>query len=109
MVSRRGGLRCGVSSQVVLQRGVLQAAHAAPEVQLPAGQPQTHLILAADLGLARQVQVARHAGAGAVGLHSHGRKLIGALDAVQGARFLHTRQRRAQIAVVGQSGIDQCL
>ncbi|MNL27138.1 hypothetical protein D3C87_1487070 [compost metagenome] len=59
--------------------------------------------------LAREVQVSRHAAAGAVGLYADGGELVRALDTVQGARFFHAQQGAAQVAVVVQRGGDQPL
>ncbi|MCY1527265.1 hypothetical protein D9M68_623260 [compost metagenome] len=107
--AQRGRAGGGVGGQVVLQRGVLQVAHAAPEVQLPAGHAEPHLVLARDLRLPGEVQVARHAGAGSLGLHADGGELVRALDAVQRARFLDAQQRVAQVAVVVEGGGDEAL
>ena len=41
------GVACLVGGEVVLQRGVLKVAHAAPEIQLPGVDAQTDLVTAA--------------------------------------------------------------
>ncbi|MNQ51168.1 hypothetical protein D3C85_651380 [compost metagenome] len=104
-----GGARGGLRGQVVLQRGLVQAAHAAPEVQLPARHADAHLVLAGDLRLAREVQVARYAAACAVRLGAEGGELVRALYAVQRARLFDPQQGGAQVAVVVQRGGDQSL
>jgi hypothetical protein len=52
------GVACLVGGEVVLQRGVLKVAHAAPEIQLPGVDAQTDLVTAAGRGLAGEAEVA---------------------------------------------------
>ena len=75
--------------QVVLQRGVIEAAHAAPEVKFLAVEAQTHLVLARDQRLTREVQVSWRARPCGTGAETQGRKALGALDAIRGACLLH--------------------
>lgn len=107
--AQRGGFGGGVRGQVVFQRGVLEAAHAAPEVQFPGRHAHADLVLAGHLRLAGEVQVAGRAAAAAVRLRADRGELVGALDAVEGPRFLDPQQRRAQVAVVRQGVADQAL
>ena len=100
--TQRDGAPGRIAGQVVLQGRVVQAAHAPPEVDFPAGQAQSHLVLAAQQGLACQVQVARHARAVHAGLGAEGGQQIGALDAIGGPCLLHAQRGDAQVAVVRQ-------
>jgi hypothetical protein len=58
--AQRGRLAGRVARQIALQRGRLQAAHAAPEIDLPLGLGELHLVELADHGRRRQ-QAARRA------------------------------------------------
>ena len=100
--TQRDGAPGRIAGQVVLQGRVVQAAHAPPEVDFPAGQAQSRLVLAAQQGLACQVQVARHARAVHAGLGAEGGQQIGALDAIGGPCLLHAQRGDAQVAVVRQ-------
>ena len=100
--TQRDGAPGRIAGQVVLQGRVVQAAHAPPEVDFPAGQAQAHLVLAAQQGLACQVQVARHARAVHAGLGAEGGQQVGALDAIGGPCLLHAQRGDAQVAVVLQ-------
>lgn len=91
-----------IGGQVVFQGCVVQAAHAPPEIDFPAGQSHASLVLAAQQGLACQVQVGRHARAVQAGLGTQGGQHVGALDAIGGPRLLHAQRGGAQVAVVLQ-------
>ena len=89
-------------AEELLQRGVVQAAHAPEEAELVAAEAALGAVLARGVGAPGGGQVVGRAAAGAGARGVHGGKEGGALYAVLRARALDGQRRHAQVAVVGQ-------
>ena len=88
-----------VAGKEAMQGGVTEAAHAAEQIQLECGQAH-----------ARGVQLGHRriaAGAFQLSVDTQPRQAVRALDAVHPARALHVERGHAQVAIVGQRGLDQ--
>ena len=101
----RGALRLR-RGQVFLPRALLEVAHAAEQVQLVRREADLGTVLvtrrAAPVRRERRRDPLRRLGRDGL----DGRELVGALDAVQGARTLDVQGGDAQVTVVGQAQRD---
>jgi hypothetical protein len=96
-----------LGGQVLRQRGVREAAHAAEEVELPLRHRQADLVHVTRERLVDTRRGTREAAALEAGIRIHGRQQVGALDLVLRARLFDAERGGTQVAVVLQRRLDQ--
>ena len=99
----------GVGGEELLQRGILEVAHAAPEIELPRSDAQADVVDAGGARTARGAQALGNAHAKRSGVRVEGGKLIGPPDLERGARLENAQDRDAEIAVVLERLLDHRL